>query len=68
LIALVWAFSELLGEQMKGEGIYELYHQQAKAAAQCSKPQRGSNRAPAWLDRVAQDAGEQRMNHQVVSF
>ena len=39
LIALVWAFSELLVEQMKGEGIYELYHQQAKAAAQCSKPQ-----------------------------
>src|SRR6516162_601711 len=37
--ALVWAFSELLGEPMKGEGIYELYRQQAKAAAQRSRPQ-----------------------------
>jgi phage terminase large subunit-like protein len=36
--ALVWAFSELLVEPMKGEGIYELYHKQAKAAAQPSKP------------------------------
>src|SRR6516162_6527364 len=37
--ALVWAFSELLVEPMKGEGIYELYRQQAKAAAQPSQPQ-----------------------------
>ena len=37
--ALVWAFSELLVEPMKGEGIYELYRQQAEAAAQCRKPQ-----------------------------
>jgi hypothetical protein len=29
--ALVWAFSELLVEPMKGEGISELYRQQAKA-------------------------------------
>jgi hypothetical protein len=33
------AGSELLVERMKGEGRYELYRQQAKAAAQCSKPQ-----------------------------
>jgi phage terminase large subunit-like protein len=32
--ALVWAFTDLLVEQMRGEGIYELYRQQfAKAAA-----------------------------------
>jgi hypothetical protein len=37
--ALVWAFSELLVEPMKGEGIYQLYNQQAEAAAQRSKPQ-----------------------------
>jgi hypothetical protein len=37
--ALVWAFTELLVEQMPGEGIYELYRQQAEAAAQRSKPQ-----------------------------
>ena len=37
--ALVWAFSELLVERMPGEGIYELYRQQAAAAAQRSKPQ-----------------------------
>ena len=37
--ALVWAFSELLVEQMPGENVYELYRQQAKAAAQPSKPQ-----------------------------
>ena len=37
--ALVWAFTELLVERMPGEGIYELYRQQAKAAAQPSKPQ-----------------------------
>ena len=37
--ALVWAFSELLVEPMPGEGLYELYRQQAKAAAQPSKPQ-----------------------------
>jgi len=35
---LFWAFSELLVEPMKGEGIYEWYRQQAKAA-QPSKPQ-----------------------------
>ena len=37
--ALVWAFTELLVERMPGEGIYELYRQQAKAAVQPSKPQ-----------------------------
>ena len=37
--ALVWAFSELLVEPMPGEGLYEFYRQQAKAAAQPSKPQ-----------------------------
>ena len=37
--ALVWAFTELLVERMPGEGIYELYRQQAKAAAQPSKTQ-----------------------------
>ena len=37
--ALVWAFTELLVEPMPGEGIYELYRQQAKAAVQPSKPQ-----------------------------
>ena len=37
--ALVWAFSELLVEPMPGEGIYELYRQQAEAAAQRDKPQ-----------------------------
>ena len=37
--ALVWAFSELLVERMKGEGIYELYRQQAEAAEQRRKPQ-----------------------------
>ena len=36
---MVWAFTELLVAPMKGEGIYELYRQQAKAAAQPSKPQ-----------------------------
>ena len=37
--ALVWAFTELLVEPMKGVGIYELYRQMAEAAAQRSKPQ-----------------------------
>jgi hypothetical protein len=37
--ALVWAFTELLVERMPGEGIYELYRQQAKAAEQRRKPQ-----------------------------
>jgi hypothetical protein len=37
--ALVWAFSELLVEPMKGEGIFELYRRDAEAAAQRSKPQ-----------------------------
>jgi hypothetical protein len=37
--ALVWAFTELLVEQMPGEGIYEWYRQQSAAAAQRSKPQ-----------------------------
>ena len=37
--ALVWAFSELLVEPMPGEGLNEFYRQQAKAAAQRSKPQ-----------------------------
>ena len=37
--ALVWAFSQLLVEQMPGENIFELYRRQAEAAAQRSKPQ-----------------------------
>jgi hypothetical protein len=37
--ALVWAFSELLVEPMKGEGIFELYRREAEAAAQRDKPQ-----------------------------
>ena len=37
--ALVWAFTQLLVEPMKGEGIYELSRQQAEAAAQRGKPQ-----------------------------
>ena len=37
--ALVWAFSELLVEPMKGEGIFELYHREAEAAAQRRQPQ-----------------------------
>src|SRR5262249_55723036 len=37
--ALVWAFSQLLVEPMKGEGIFELYRQQAEAAKQPSQPQ-----------------------------
>jgi hypothetical protein len=37
--ALVWAFSELLVEPMKGEGIYELYCQEEEAAEQRRKPQ-----------------------------
>ena len=37
--ALVWAFTQLLVEPMKGEGIYEWYRQQAEAAAQRSRPQ-----------------------------
>ena len=37
--ALVWAFSELLVEPMKSEGIYELYRRQAEAAEQRNKPQ-----------------------------
>ena len=37
--ALVWAFTELLVEPMIGYGIYELFRQQAEAAAQRSKPQ-----------------------------
>jgi len=37
--ALVWAFSELLVEQMPGENVFEVYRQQAEAAAQPSKPQ-----------------------------
>ena len=36
---MVWAFTELLVEPMKGVGIYELYRQMAEAAAQRSKPQ-----------------------------
>jgi phage terminase large subunit-like protein len=32
--ALVWAFTELLVEPMAGEGIYQLYRQQAKAEAE----------------------------------
>ena len=37
--ALVWAFSELLVEPMKGEGMFELARQQAEAAEQRRKPQ-----------------------------
>jgi hypothetical protein len=37
--ALVWAFSDLLVEPMKGEGIFELYRREAEAAAQRCKPQ-----------------------------
>jgi hypothetical protein len=37
--ALVWAFSELLVEPMKGENIYEFYRRGAEAAAQRDKPQ-----------------------------
>ena len=37
--ALVWAFSELLVEPMKGEGIFELYRREAEAAEQRRKPQ-----------------------------
>jgi hypothetical protein len=36
---LVWAFSELLVEPMKGEGIFEFCRQYDEAAAQRSKPQ-----------------------------
>jgi hypothetical protein len=35
----VWAFSELLVERMKGEGMFELARQQAEAAEQRRKPQ-----------------------------
>jgi hypothetical protein len=37
--ALVWAFSELLVEPMKGEGIFEFYRRNAEAAEQRDKPQ-----------------------------
>ena len=37
--ALVWAFSELLVEPMKSEGIYELYRRYAEAAEQRDKSQ-----------------------------
>jgi len=37
--ALVWAFSELLVEPMKGEGIFELYRRYAEAAEPRDKPQ-----------------------------
>jgi hypothetical protein len=37
--ALVWAFSELLVEPMKSEGIFELYRRNAEAAEQRDKPQ-----------------------------
>jgi hypothetical protein len=52
----------LLVEPMKGEGIYELYRQQAKAATQPSKPQTCSNRAPARLDGVVRGADKARLN------
>ena len=35
----MWAFSELLVEPMKGEGMFELARQQAEAAEQRRKPQ-----------------------------
>jgi hypothetical protein len=37
--ALVWAFSELLVEPMKGEAIFELARREAEAVAQRSTPQ-----------------------------
>ena len=37
--ALVWAFTELLVEPVKGEGIFELYRRDAEAAEQRDKPQ-----------------------------
>jgi hypothetical protein len=37
--ALVWAFSELLVEPMKSEGISEFYRREAEAAEQRRKPQ-----------------------------
>ena len=37
--ALVWAFSELLVEPMKGEGIYEVYRRDAEEAKQRRQPQ-----------------------------
>ncbi|HEX3524128.1 MAG TPA: hypothetical protein VHT52_18820 [Stellaceae bacterium] len=37
--ALVWAFSELLVEPMKGEAIFELARRNAEAAEQRRKPQ-----------------------------
>src|SRR5262244_67755 len=39
LDALVWAFSELLVEPMKGEGIFELYRREAEEAKQRWQPQ-----------------------------
>jgi hypothetical protein len=41
--ALVWAFSELLVEPMKSEGIFEVYRRNAEAAEQCDKPQPTQN-------------------------
>ena len=37
--ALVWAFSELLVEPMKGEGIFERYRREAEEAKQRCQPQ-----------------------------
>ena len=37
--ALVWAFSELLVEPIKGQGIYEPYSREEEAAEQRRKPQ-----------------------------
>jgi hypothetical protein len=37
--ALVWAFSKLLVEPMKGEGIFELYHREAEEAKKRCQPQ-----------------------------
>ena len=43
--ALVWAFTDLLVAPMKGEGIFELYRQQA-AAIKAAKAQREEEPAP----------------------
>jgi hypothetical protein len=43
--ALVWAFTDLLVAPMKGEGIFELYRQQA-AAITAAKAQREEKPAP----------------------
>jgi hypothetical protein len=66
--ALVWAFSELLVEPMNGKNIFEFYRQRAEAAAERSKPQPAQTvPQPGPMEWLA-GAGEQGLNHQVVSF